>query len=246
MINPKWSCFVTIFHLGNCEKWWSCVTVSFTSTCWHGTSIEYRIRRIQNNECLPNTKYLSLAWNFLFWGGWLPFLMSLSLFFFYSIICIQSLHVIHAVLTRDESKHVGQEFIPPPIYNEFDQSKYKAHPSLLVNDYHQHHQLIYKFCSSRKEENHCTWSEYYSLLDKLRTPYENLFDPKPSPVESLADIQRDGKSGMRGKQTKCDVISKPTAEILFEYVKNSKPVCVHIMYIYVCVYYFRCHCYCKC
>ncbi len=126
-------------------------------------------------------------------------------------------------LTRDEAKHVGQTFVHPPVYKEFQASVFSNHASLLVNDFDKHHELIYNFCRNRSQK-YCTWSEYYHVLDFIRVPYENLFDPKPSTIESLKDIQIRGDAGSNGKQMKCDVISKPTAEILFDYVSKSKPV----------------------
>jgi hypothetical protein len=133
-------------------------------------------------------------------------------------------------MTRDEGKHIGKPFVEPECVLEFYRSPHASSTVTKINDFLGHHNLIKKYCLERetKLNESCSWQCYYLILDKIREPYANLFDPGADPAGmSLTEIQRIGKSAQHNfKNGKCDVIENPTADEFYEYVVASKPVVI--------------------
>lgn len=88
---------------------------------------------------------------------------------------------VRGYLTEAESSHIGQKFEDPDIVKDFKKHpKYSASPMLQVNNLILHHQLVESYCVDLLHRRHnytCSWREYYYLLNELRRPYANLYDP---------------------------------------------------------------------
>lgn len=123
-----------------------------------------------------------------------------------------------AAMTREEAAHVGQPFITPPIVEKFLSSSVAHHPDLRINNFELHHKIVSSFC--RK----CTWEEYYQLLDHIRLPYKNLFDPGAEVGSDFRSLRNQRLSG--NNQHQCPVISTPSAAQFLTYVQASQPVII--------------------
>lgn len=93
-------------------------------------------------------------------------------------------------------------------YNEEDDEDYYFHPQnyLSIN-------------------NSCSWLDYYSILEDIREPFSNLYDPGIEKGQDLSKIQKKYKSG-GNYQTKCNIIKNPTSDTFLKYVIGSKPVII--------------------
>ena len=125
---------------------------------------------------------------------------------------------ISAAMTREEAAHVGMPYTTPAIVEKFLSSSFSRHADLEINDFALHHQLVTSFCPT------CTWQEYYDLLDHIRLPYKNMFDPGAERGANIRTIQEKYQSGYF--QNTCDIISPPTAEQFLHYVQSSQPVII--------------------
>jgi Cupin-like domain len=134
-------------------------------------------------------------------------------------------------MTRDECKHAGVPYKEPQIVKEFRTSPIRIDSKdISRNDIIAHHRLTGRFCKERArlggKRKKCTWDDYYYLLDDLREPFVNLYDPGLDPIgQPLQKIQSEGKSGA-SYQSGCDVIENPTSEIFYDYVVNNKPAII--------------------
>jgi hypothetical protein len=149
------------------------------------------------------------------------FLLPLVLFLISILLISGDVH--H--LTRDEASHTGFTFNTPPIIQEFDAflEHYSSSSIKNLNEFTQHHAILKLFCSQRRS---CQWFEYYQLLDELRLPFQNFFDPGMITGFKITDLQKKYHSGAFGHQTKCDTISYPSPDEFLEYVTASKPVII--------------------
>jgi hypothetical protein len=129
-------------------------------------------------------------------------------------------------LTREEAAHTGLPFIEPKIIEEFEAFLRQSSSSYLkeLNDFTRHHKAIQIFCQSRASGS-CRWSEYYQILDSLRAPFVNSFDPGIKIGQPIHQIQERHRSGS-SYQKKCQRINYPTAEEFLPYVLGSKPVII--------------------
>eukprot|EP01041_Mallomonas_annulata_P000659 gene659-1271_t len=129
-------------------------------------------------------------------------------------------------MTEDECKHTGIPYKNPDIVQEFISSKFAKSAEVNVNDLLEHHKLVQKFCAFRaKSLPRCSWTQYYLVLDHLRTPYKLLYDPGMRTSDLLSNIQSRSSSGSK-YQSECPVIHNPTAKKLYEYVVGNKPVII--------------------
>jgi hypothetical protein len=129
-------------------------------------------------------------------------------------------------LTREEAAHTGLPFIEPEICKEFEIFLLHSSSSALkdLNDFTRHHKAIQIFCQQRVSGS-CKWSEYYQILDSLRVPFANSYDPGIKSGQPIRQIQERYRSGSN-YQKKCQRITKPTAEEFLPYVLGSKPVII--------------------
>jgi hypothetical protein len=132
-------------------------------------------------------------------------------------------------LTRDECKHTNSKYEEPAVVRAFKKSKYYASGDVKNNDLVAHHKLVELFCKerlSKRGQRRCSWQDYYLVLDELRLPFLQLYDPgMVRTAEHLEDIQKEAKSGSK-YQKSCEVIESPTAEKLYDYVVGNKPVII--------------------
>ena len=132
-------------------------------------------------------------------------------------------------LTREEAAHIGYSYTSPSIINQFQlyQSKQTSSSSsfspLLINDFTLHHSYIQKYCLQSKGS--CSWNDYHTLLEEIRQPFLNYFDPGIEEGQQIQKIQKKYQSGSK-YQTKCQVIRNPTADQFLQYVIGSKPVII--------------------
>jgi hypothetical protein len=156
-----------------------------------------------------------------------PDMPLLALLFFLFFVKIS----VGVYLTKEECAHSGSPYTEPKIVLEFKSSSvYRSSlGEIKKNDFVVHHRIAEKFCRERaafKQHKKCSWADYYLVLDELRTPFVNLYDPGLDPVGvALADIQRKGKSGA-SYQDRCEFMENPTAEKLYDHVVNNKPVII--------------------
>lgn len=138
-------------------------------------------------------------------------------------------------LTREEASHTGFLYHSPPIIHEFnafllEHSSSPSSPPLSslkqLNDFSQHHTILKLFCSQRLPSESCQWFEYYQLLDELRLPFLQLFDPGMGIGFKISDLQERYQSGSALYQTKCEIIRNPSPDEFLEYVMGSKPVII--------------------
>jgi hypothetical protein len=126
------------------------------------------------------------------------------------------------ILSREEAKHILIDFPEPLIVSEFLRSKYASFQEATENDFLGHHRLARAFClkrfkSSRKKA--CTWLQYYLVIDHLREPFANLYDPGAFGVHRFEDIAAK-------RYSSCDVIDTPSAAQFYQYVNTSRPVII--------------------
>jgi hypothetical protein len=125
--------------------------------------------------------------------------------------------------TKEESKHIGRPYIKPAIIDEFESTVSDLSKFTQVNDFVLHHQKILSFCEKRTEG--CTWIDYYGILDELREPFSEMFDPVISQAKHIYTIQEEAKSGHLHQST-CEIIVGPSPNEFNSYVRGSKPVII--------------------
>lgn len=155
-----------------------------------------------------------------------PFSSSLSLLLFLTSPLLLSSSVHH--LTREEASHTGFLYHSPPIIQEFDAflEQFSSSSIKHLNDFTQHHAILKLFCSQRLPSESCRWFEYFQLLDELRLPFLNLFDPGMRIGFKISELQKLYHSGSSLYQTRCEIIRNPSPNQFLEYVKGSKPVII--------------------
>jgi len=131
-------------------------------------------------------------------------------------------------MTPEECNHSGMPHKPASIVLEFQSSTFSKSEDVAKNDLLLHHKISKEFCEHRKKKlkkSPCTWQQYYQVLDHLRGPFKNLYDPGMGKPIHLSTIQAEGKSGSE-YQSSCDVMHNPTAKKLYKYVVGNKPVII--------------------
>jgi hypothetical protein len=133
-------------------------------------------------------------------------------------------------LTREESKHVGAAFSPRSIVYQFNRTSMARAPAIHANDFLEHHALVHRFCKEKaKKAKQCTWEDYYSILDELRAPFANYFDPGAGRSTQINEIYKNPLPKRLVKARKpgtCDSITNPSAKDLLQLVRASHPVII--------------------
>lgn len=135
-------------------------------------------------------------------------------------------------LTRDESKHVGAVFSPRSVVYQFNSTKLARSGDVKVNDFLGHHALARRFCKERAQKSKttkCTWQDYYTILDELREPFANFFDPGATistPIKEIYDNPLPKRLVKARKPGTCDTITNPSAKDLLKLARASHPTII--------------------
>lgn len=155
-----------------------------------------------------------------------------------ALLCVYCCSNVAVTLTESEARHTKQKYILDLSVLEFQQSKYNKSKNLHVNDFSKHHKLVRKFCLSKRQK--CTWDEYYFVLDYIRKPYVNMYDPGiwekifcdknvVMSIEGAGDgsyisAVQDYRDDVNKRPLSCEVIDNPSAESFFKMVSKNIPV----------------------
>jgi hypothetical protein len=155
------------------------------------------------------------------------------LFLLFEIILSFTFH------SKKEALHAGyKEYPPPPIVQEFLdvqqkllQRGKKKIPGIDLYDtnYTKQHLKIQNFCLKRSSSHHpCSWKDYYDLLHHLREAHETSDDLGLHDIEQILvrGIQDSSTYLPKWNPEECEVISEPSSQVFFEYVKSSRPFVV--------------------
>jgi hypothetical protein len=133
--------------------------------------------------------------------------------------------------SKKEALHAGyKEYLSPPIVQEFEkqQQRRKKEIDFYDTNFTKQHLAIQQFCSRRKSSRSCSWKEYYDLLHHFRESHETSDDLGLYDIEqiSIKGIQDSSEYLPRWNPEECEIISEPSSQLFYEYVKSSRPFVV--------------------